>query len=144
GERVGLEYFDDYVADLDIFLFRVIAQSHVPVFVFGHSMGGAIVTLDAIEHRPNVAGIILSGAALEPGVSGFKIGATNLTDAFAPSFDVFNVDLDKFSRDPAVVKAAREDPLVYQGAATAHMAYELIGGIQRIDARMGDVKAPLF
>jgi alpha-beta hydrolase superfamily lysophospholipase len=144
GNRVTTQLFDDYVMDLDIFLTRVMLDERAPVFVFGHSMGGAIVTLHEIMYHPHVRGIILSAAALEPGVSGAKIDATNLTDAIFPDFDVFDLDVNQLSRDPAVVHEVRRDPLVYQGAAPAHMAAELVGGIQAIGATMESVDAPLL
>lgn len=144
GDRVGVLLFDDYVMDLDIFLYRVMSQETVPVFMFGHSMGGAIVTLDEIQYHPPVAGMILSGAALLPGVSAGKIGITRFTAAIDPDFDAFNLDIDKFSRDPAVVAAAKKDPLVYQGAATVRMATKLIDAIERIDASMEKVTAPIL
>jgi alpha-beta hydrolase superfamily lysophospholipase len=144
GNRVATQLFDDYVMDLDVFLTRVLLEEKVPVFLFGHSMGGAVVALESLMYHPRIRGMILSAAALETGVSGAKIHATNSTDAIFPDFDVFDLDVNHFSRDPAVVSAIRRDPLVYQGAASAHMGAELIGGIQTIDASMEDVREPLL
>jgi alpha-beta hydrolase superfamily lysophospholipase len=144
GNRVATQLFDDYVMDFDIFLTRVLLEENVPTFVFGHSMGGAIVTLHSLMYHPNVRGMILSAPALETGVSAAKIHATNSTDAIFPDFDVFDLDVNHFSRDPAVIHDVRKDPLVYQGAASAHMAAELIGGIETIDASMEDVRVPLL
>jgi alpha-beta hydrolase superfamily lysophospholipase len=144
GNRVNVLLFDDYVMDLDIFVSRTIADEDVPVFVFGHSMGGAIVALDDIMYHPSVRGIILSGAALDPGVSSFEIGLTKTTAALFPDFDIFNLDLDDFSRDPEVVKEGKRDPLVYQGAAPAHMAAQLVSGIRKIQSNMEQVDAPLL
>ncbi len=144
GARVATMLFDDYVMDYDMFLTRGMLAARVPVFVMGHSMGGAIVTLHSIMYHPHVRGMILSAAALDPGVSGAKIDATNATDAVFPDFDVFDLDVNQFSRDPEVVRGVRRDPLVYQGAATAHTAAELIGGIQAIDATMESVEVPLL
>ena len=65
---------NDYLGDLDVFLNRVRwREPHRPLFLFGHSMGGAIVTLYTIEESreaPPLAGLLLSGAALEADVSG--------------------------------------------------------------------------
>jgi acylglycerol lipase len=147
GDRVSVLAFDDYVLDFDVFLNRVESMETAPVFVFGHSMGGAIVTLHSIMFHPEaqgVRGMILSGAALEPGVDDVKIALTNATDKLLPEFDIFNLDINLFSRDRAVVNAAKEDPLVYQGAASAHMAAELVGAIQCIDATMESVHVPLL
>jgi acylglycerol lipase len=144
GNRAGVLAFDDYVMDFDMFLYRVQTTEEVPIFVFGHSMGGAIVTLHQIMFHPAVRGMILSGAALDTGVSDFTVSLTNGTDNLFPEADVFNLDLSQFSRDPSVVAAAKKDPLVYQGAATAHMAAELANAILCIDATMEDVRAPLL
>jgi acylglycerol lipase len=144
GDRVSVLLFDDYVMDLDIFLHRVGAEEDAPMFLLGHSMGGAIVALEAIEYHPRVRGIILSGAALDPGVSDFTIGLTKATAAVFPDFDVFNLDLADFSRDPAVVAADRRDPLVYQGAAPAHTAAELVSAIRRIQDGMASIDEPLL
>ena len=97
GDRVNVLMFDDYVMDFDIFLYRVMLEENVPVFVFGHlSMGGAIVALDEIEYHPAIAGMILSGAALAPGVSSAKIGLTKFTASIDPDLAAFNLDLDQF------------------------------------------------
>lgn len=51
-ERVWVEHFDDYVDDLETFVRRVRArEGDKPIFLMGHSMGGAIVTLYALESR---------------------------------------------------------------------------------------------
>lgn len=144
GNRVGLVNFEDYVLDFDMFLYRITLAEDVPVFVFGHSMGGAIVTLHSIEYQPAVRGMILSGAALLPNVSGFTISFTKATATLFPDFDGFNLNLYKFSRDPAVVTAALNDPLVYQGGATVHMAVQLLSGIEKIDGSMDKVVVPLL
>jgi len=144
GDRVAVLLFDDYVMDLDIFLHRVGVQESAPMFLFGHSMGGAIATLEEIEYRPDIRGLVLSGAALDSGVSGFTIGLTKATAAALPDFDVFNLDLSDFSRDPAVVDAARRDPLVYQSAAPAHTAAELLRAIHRIQDGMSSIDVPLL
>ena len=64
--------------------------------------------------------------------------------ACSPGAGVFQLDLHQFSRDPAVVRAGLEDPLVYQGAAGARTARELLGAIAEIQDHMEDVTVPLL
>ncbi|APR87897.1 Lysophospholipase [Minicystis rosea] len=145
GMRVGLGAFDDYLEDLDLFLKRVRAREHdKPVLLFGHSMGGAIVTLYTITHKPALAGLALSAPALATDVSGATIGGTKLIAALAPNAGVFNLDLHQFSRDPAVVAEGLADPLVYQGAAPAQMARELLGAFDRLKEHLGEVNVPVL
>jgi acylglycerol lipase len=145
GVRVGVDSFEDYLVDLDALVAH--ARAHepgAPVFLFGHSMGGAIATLWTIERQPKLSGMVLSGAALVVNVSGFKVFGTNLVSAISPNAGVFQLDITKFSRDPQVVAACQNDPLVYQDGAPAHTAHELLGALDTIETRMHDVRVPLL
>jgi alpha-beta hydrolase superfamily lysophospholipase len=145
GVRVGVDRFEDYLADLDV-LVRHVQQREggAPMFLFGHSMGGAIATLWTIGRAPTLAGLVLSGAALRANVSPIKAAATRFIAWIAPSAGVFQLDLDDFSRDPQVVRACRSDPLVYQGAAPARTAATLLDALDAIEEHMGVVRVPLL
>jgi acylglycerol lipase len=145
GERVYIDSFEQYLDDLDTFLAFVRAREQGrPVFLMGHSMGGAICTLDVIARRPPIAGLILSAAALEADVGFFKSFGTSLVAGLSPHAAVFQLDLNEFSRDPDVVRAGLSDPLIYQDAAPARTAKKLLGAIGTIDDHMEDVRVPLL
>ncbi len=147
GPRVYVDSFSDYVADLAIFADRVRAREpNRPIFLFGHSMGGAIATLYVIGKQPDLGGLVLSGAALKPGesVSGPLIATTRVLAVIWPELPVLDLDLAQFSRDPAVVAETRKDPLIYQGSGPAKTASEILAGIRRIQDSMGEVSAPLL
>jgi alpha-beta hydrolase superfamily lysophospholipase len=142
---VYIDRFDDYLNDLDIFMKRVRElEPGRPVFLFGHSMGGAIVTLYTITHRPDLAGLLLSAAALEVDAPKAKVAVIKAVAGIAPRAGVFQLDLKDFSRDPEVVKACGIDPLVYQKPAPARTAKELVGAVGVISARMEEVTVPLL
>lgn len=62
GQRVAVDRIDDYLDDLEAFVKLVKARDPgVPVFVFGHSLGGLIVALYATERAPSIDGVVLSG-----------------------------------------------------------------------------------
>jgi acylglycerol lipase len=150
GQRVGIESFDEYIEDLNIFMLRVKAREGEgappgkKMFLFGHSMGGAIATLYSMKKQPYLNGLILSGAALRVNVCPLKVGGTKLTASVAPNAGVFNLDLDKFSRDPNVVKEGKADPLVYQDGAPAKTARELLAAIRVIENNAGAINVPLL
>jgi alpha-beta hydrolase superfamily lysophospholipase len=145
GVRVGVDAFEDYVADLDTFVSRVKAQEHdAPTFVFGHSMGGAIATLYTLERKPKIAGLVLSGAALKVNADPAVTGSAKLTASISPNAGIFQLDMDKFSRDAKVVAACKADPFVYQEGAPAHTLKELLGAIDTIGEHMDDVFVPLL
>jgi len=144
GPRVWVDSFDDYLADLDQLMERVAAEHPgMPLFLFGHSMGGAVATLYAIEHHPELSGLILSGAALRPEADAVTRGSAKLFGAVLPTLAVFTLDDAKFSRDPAVVAAMKRDPLIEDGAAPARTAAELIGAIERIRREAFQLTCPL-
>lgn len=145
GVRVDVESFGDYVADLGIFVRQVRAREQDrPVFLLGHSMGGAIVASYLVEEKPALRGVIFHAAALRLDVSGVSIAGTKAMAAIAPRARLFQLDLDDFSRDPAVVQAAKDDPLVYQPGAPVRTARELINATDRTGDRFEEISAPLL
>ncbi len=145
GRRVSIDTFDDYTDDLDIFFRRVQAREpQTTMFLFGHSMGGAIATLYTITYHPDLHGLILSGAALDVDASGITIAGTRAVNGIDPNAGLFQLDLHDFSRDPNVVREGLADPLVYQDGAPVHTATELIDAIDVIQKRMNEIDVPLL
>jgi acylglycerol lipase len=68
GERSYVERFDDYLLDVDALWAKAqeLAAGR-PLFLMGHSMGGAIALRWAAQRRQAMAGLILSSAALKIG-----------------------------------------------------------------------------
>lgn len=147
GDRVWVEAFDDYVSDLDGFV-RTVQARHAgkPVFVLGHSMGGAISTLAVLDKKTPVAGLILSAPALKAGkeVNAALIWVTGVINAIAPNAKVLALPEEAFSRDAAVRAAMKTDPLIAPGAGPARTAKELLGALSSITARMEGVDVPLL
>ncbi|WP_414445537.1 lysophospholipase [Burkholderia sp. 22PA0106] len=142
GPRAWVERFDRYLDDADALVdFATHAGSAhgtAPLFLMGHSMGGAIAALYAIE-RANVrgrrfAGLILSSPALAPGrdVPRWMLAASRFISRVWPRFPALKIDAALLSRDPAVVAANRADPLVHHGAVPARTGAEILVAMERI------------
>ncbi|HEU5056139.1 MAG TPA: alpha/beta hydrolase [Kofleriaceae bacterium] len=145
GRRVAIDSFDQYTADLAAFIETVRArEGDRPIFLFGHSMGGAIATLTAIEREPALAGLILSGAALRLDIWPLTAPLTRLSGSLTPSLPFFRLDDDDFSSDPAVVAAIGKDPLVHHGGAPVGTAAGLIGATRRIWAGIDRLTLPIL
>ena len=54
------------------------------------------------------------------------------------------LDANSVSRDPAVVQAYVNDPLVYTGKMTARLAAELIKAVQRVNDEAATITLPLL
>lgn len=145
GDRVFVEAFEDYVKDVETVLSSLTAKAdNKPVFLFGHSMGGAIVTLYALEHPKTLTGLIVQAGALETDVGWVKRTGTRFLSWASPRAEVFQLELEDFSRDPETVRQAKADPLIYAPAAPARTARELLLAIARIDEQMEALEVPLL
>ncbi|MFO0578494.1 MAG: alpha/beta hydrolase [Polyangia bacterium] len=147
GRRVWVDTFEQLVADLDGFVRRVREREPgKPIFLFGHSMGGAVVTTLALKRTPDVRGLVLSGPALQvtTDVTPFKIKATRSFGKSNPRLAVFKMPDENFSRDERSVAALRDDPAVYHGAGPARMAAEVLGAIDYIQQHMEDLTLPVL
>lgn len=145
GDRVWVERFDLYLEDLGRLMAKVqLGEAGKPVFLFGHSMGGAIVTLYTLTEKPKLAGLITSAGALKRDAPAALVGTVKFFSAVAPRLAVFELDDTKFSRDPKVVEAMKTDPLIYDAKAPARTAAEVVGAIDRIREKASTLETPLY
>lgn len=147
GRRVWVDSFAQFVSDLDLFVQRVREREPgKPLFVFGHSMGGAIATTFVLDRKPAISGLVLSGAALQvtTDVTPFKLKATRWLGHSNPRLAVFKLPDEDFSRDAKMVAELRSDPAVYHGAGPARIAAEVLGAIENIQQHMEELTVPLL
>lgn len=145
GTRAFVNRFDEYLADLDRFLETLKAQAPgKPVFVLGHSMGGAIAALWAITRQPKIAGLILSSAALKIGddFPPLLVSIAGVVSAVAPQLPTSKIKTELISRDPEVVKRAANDPLSYYGGTLARTGAEILRAMTLIQQGAGRITVP--
>ncbi len=87
----------------------------LPVILFGHSMGGLIALDHALSHPKGVHALVLSAPALRTAMPPWwKLALANVARIATPTAGFPNgLDTTGLSRDPEVVRAYREDPLVH-------------------------------
>jgi len=147
GKRAYVENFNAYLEDLHIFLQRVTELSaNTPIFLFGHSMGGAIGALYCIERHPDLAGLILSSPALvlEDSSSHILSYLIFAISSIFPAMPTVKLDRRKLSHDQAVVEKACSDPLNYHGRMPARTAAEFLHATHRIQAGMDQISLPFL
>jgi acylglycerol lipase len=148
GARVYVKRFSDYTETLDTFVDQVRAQlPDTPSALFGHSMGGLIAARYLIDHQDKLSvGAILSAPAVKPGdgVSPVTIALGKVLSALAPKAGVLALDAEAISRDPAVVEAYVNDPLVTRGKTTARLAAEMLKAMQAVADAAHTITLPLL
>ncbi len=88
----------------------------LPIFLYGHSMGGNVVANYLIRRTPEIAGAILSAPwfTLPFKPPTFKITLAKFMNIIYSSFsDITNLDANAISRDKNVVEAYQKDSLVH-------------------------------
>lgn len=149
GERAWAERFDRYLDDADA-LVASAARENTPLFLMGHSMGGAIAARYAIERaaarHASLAGLILSSPALAPGrdVPQWMLAMSRFISRVWPRFPALKIDAALLSRDPAVVAANRADPLVHHGSVPARTGAEILDAMRRIAAGRAALRIPVL
>ena len=146
GRRAAVERFDDWVADLDTYIRSVLVAAPRPLFLLGHSLGGLIAAVYALDHQDALDGLILSSPSVMPprGVSPTTVRAGRLLSRVAANLPVAALRLDAVSRDPAVVQAYRDDPLVHLGRVRARTASEILDAIEAVQHDIGSLRLPLL
>jgi alpha-beta hydrolase superfamily lysophospholipase len=158
GKRAYVERFDDYLLDAQALLDAAVQTVRNPtrLFLMGHSMGGAIAALYAIERasaasqatgsRANLSGLILSSPALAPGrdVPGWMLALSQVISRVWPGFPAMKIDAALLSRVQSVVDANRSDPLVHHAAIPARTGAELLLAMARIERGRAGLRLPLL
>ena len=147
GEREMVQTFADFTDTLAIFYDMVTGwQPAKPVFLLGHSMGGAIACYYLIDHQDQFKGAVISAPAITAGesVSQGTILMGRILAKVAPKAGVLALDVNGVSSDPAVVEAYVNDPLVFHGKTPARLAAEMLGAMTRITDEVGTISLPFI
>jgi alpha-beta hydrolase superfamily lysophospholipase len=85
-----------------------------PLILLGHSMGGVVAAQFVLKKVRHVDGLILSSPAFDPGLSAVQKLLLSIVPKIAPNLSVGNgLARQYLCRDPEVVEAYQNDPLVH-------------------------------
>jgi alpha-beta hydrolase superfamily lysophospholipase len=146
GKRVMFERWDYVLDDLQTLIDRARnTYPGLPLFLFGHSLGGAISISYAVRRGDGLTGLALSGAVASLGVaSPVTRYAAKVLSIVVPGLGVFAVDATTLSKDPEVVRAYEQDPLVHHGKFPARTAAEIAGVVERFPDDVVGLRLPLL
>lgn len=133
GERFHVEHIDEYVGDLVQAV--AIAKARDPglkVYVLGHSAGGVIASTYALDHQADIAGLICESFAFRVPAPDIALQVIKGVSHVAPDIPILKLKNVDFSRDPAVVKAMNEDPLIHDETQPSIT----VAALQRADERL--------
>lgn len=145
GQGQMVDAFDDYVSDLDTFVTDVrTREPGRPIYVLGHSMGGAIATLYVEQRQPDLAGLVLSAPALRHHVDDVQHAFLDLSSVLFPYVGVLSLEERDFTRDEHALAEMQRDPLIHHEAGPARTAAELLSAIGRLRGWLDGIHVPLL
>ena len=145
GERFYVQKLTDYVSDVDSLV--NLAKSRepgLPVFLLGHSAGGVVACIYALEHQSQLAGLISESFAHEVPAPDFALAALKGLSHVAPHAHVVKLKNEDFSRDPKVVEQMNQDPLIAHEAQSTQTMAELVRADERLKREFPQIELPLL
>lgn len=147
GRRAYVDNFDTYLDDLDLFLDRV-RTNHptLPLFFFGHSMGGLVVLKYVLDREVTPRGLMLSAPALEinPDLAPLLRRFAQLLGRLTPTLPTARSPKGSISRDEEVVEEAQNDPLNYHGRVPARTGAEMLRAGTEVRSQLDAVATPFL
>jgi alpha-beta hydrolase superfamily lysophospholipase len=157
GPRGYVPRFDLLLGDLGRFLATLPPTR--PRILMGHSMGGLVAALYAVERahgeasrppgsaedRPFDALVLSSPAVVIDGnAPAFVRQLAPVLGRLAPRLPAVPPIRDAISRDASVLADAEADPLNYRGATLARTGAEMLAASRRLQAQLHALRGPLY
>ncbi len=146
GKRGHVDSYECFFEELDTLLNRS-RQNYpkLPIFLYGHSLGGSIVLAYLLNRHPNLAGAIVTSPGIklvsDPGV---MLVFGKILNRLVPSTALNNgLKLEGLSKDPHVIEAYKNDPLVHPWIS-ARLAIQLIETGEWIRENGDQIKIPVL
>ena len=145
GERFYVEKMEDYTDDVAT-LVRIAKSENpgVPVFVLGHSAGGVISCIYTLDHQSDINGLICESFAYDLPAPGIVLSVLKGLSHIAPHTHVYTLKNEDFSRDPVVVEAMNNDPLIEGESEPTQTAKVMIDASSRLNEDFHLIKIPVL
>jgi alpha-beta hydrolase superfamily lysophospholipase len=145
GERFYVEKFADYVSDVAAVVALAKAREPgLPAYLLGHSAGGVISCIYTLEHQSELAGLICESFAFQIPAPDFAIAVLKGLSHLAPHAHVVKLKNEDFSRDPAVVRAMNDDPLIAHEVQPTRTAAEMARADDRLKQEFPLITLPVL
>ena len=147
GKRGAIPSYDALMDDIGLLLEQASQRCPgKPRFLYGHSLGGNEVINYTLRRKPALAGVVATSpglrTAFKPPAAQLVVG--RMANKLWPAFTMPNgLELAAISRDPAVVEAYQQDPLVHD-RLSARLGIELLESGEWAIAHAGEFPVPLL
>ena len=145
GRRGHIQRYGEFLDDLQMVMEHY-RREGVPMFLYGHSLGGQITLNYLLQRRPRVSGAIIASPwlalAFQPGR--LKVLLAKIMNRLWPSFTQFTLDDPAaLSRDLAFLASMQGQDLVHH-LVSARMFGEVLAGADRTCEGSAGYDCPLL
>jgi len=145
GERFYVDKFTDYVDDVSAVV--TLAKSRepgLPTFLLGHSAGGVIACLYALDYPRELTGLISESFAHEIPAPDFALAVFKGLSHVAPHAHILHLKNVIFSRDPEAVRAMDADPLIAHETQPTKTLAEMVRADERLKKEFPSITLPVL
>ena len=145
GERFFVNSFAELVGDVaNVVTLAKSREPGLPVMMLGHSAGGVVSCIYTLEHQSDLAGLICESFAFEVPAPDFALAVFKGLSHVAPHAHVLRLKNEDFSRDPAVVQAKNNDPLIAHEIQPTQTLAEMVRADERLRREFPLITLPIL
>jgi acylglycerol lipase len=145
GERFYVEKFNDYVDDVSAVV--KLAKSRepgLPTFLLGHSAGGVVGCLYALDYPRELTGLISESFAHEIPAPDFALAVFKGLGHIAPHAHILHLKNEIFTRDPKAVETMEADPLIAHETQPTKTLAEMVRADERLKREFSSMTLPVL
>jgi alpha-beta hydrolase superfamily lysophospholipase len=145
GERFYVEKFEDYANDVSTLVDLAKSQNPgLPVLLLGHSAGGVVSCLYALEHQDEIAGLICESFAHELPAPDFALAVFKGLSHVAPHAHILKLKNETFSRNPEFVAQMNADPLIANEKQPTQTMAAMVRADERLKEAFPQITLPVL
>jgi len=145
GVRYYVEKMEDYTDDVATLIRTAKSENPgLPIFVLGHSAGGVVSCIYALDHQSEIDGLICESFAYDLPVPHLVLEFLKGLSYITKHTHVYTLKNEFFSRDPAVVEAMNNDPLIHGESQPVQTAKVMIDAATRLNEEFPLIKLPVL
>jgi acylglycerol lipase len=145
GERFYVEKFADYVADVDaVVKLAKSRQPGLPVILLGHSAGGVVSCMYAVEYQAELAGLVCESFAFQVPAPDIALAVLKGVSHVAPHAHVLKLKNEDFSRDRKIVEIMNKDPLIANESQPSLTVAEMVRADEQLKRSFPAIKLPVL
>jgi len=112
--------------------------------MLGHSAGGVVACLYALEHQAALAGLVCESFAFQTPAPDFALAVLKGLSHVFPHAHVLHLKNEDFSRDPNVVAAMNADPLIAHETQPTKTVAQLVLADERLNQEFSRITLPVL